>query len=240
MTVPSNQLPARLGGGEMFNRIAQRYDRMNSLLSLGLHHSWRRQLVAALGTLGPNDRVLDVASGTADVALEVLKTHEGVSVVGLDPSDGMLSIGRDKAKDRGLSERIELLVGDVQAMDFPDDHFAGATISFGIRNVPDRAKGLSEMVRVTRPGGRVCVLELGVPRSGVLAPFARLHMRFIVPWLGALLAGDREYRYLQESIEAFPTPEAFQEMMERAGLRHVTITPQTFGAAHLYVGEVIG
>jgi len=226
------------GSGEMFDGIARRYDRMNTVLSFGLHHLWRRRLVTAMGSLEAADEVLDVACGTADVAIAAARSAPGLRDTGLDPSRGMLAIGEDKVRAARLGERVTLTVGDAQAMPFAEDRFAASTISFGIRNVPDRAAGLREMARVTRPGGRVCILELGVPRTGLLAPFARLHVRYVVPLLGRLFAGEAEYRYLQQSVDGFPAPEEFAVLMTDAGLRDVTVSPQSFGAAHLYVGVV--
>jgi demethylmenaquinone methyltransferase / 2-methoxy-6-polyprenyl-1,4-benzoquinol methylase len=230
-------LTVRMGGGAMFDRIARRYDRMNTVLSFGLHHLWRGRLIRAMA-LTSGDEGLDVACGTADVAIAAAQAHPEVQVTGLDPSEGMLGVGAEKVATAKLTQRVALTVGDAQCLPFTDDRFAATAISFGIRNVPDRALGLREMARVTRPGGRVCVLELGVPRSGLLAPLARLHVRFVVPLLGRLFAGKDEYRYLQESVEGFPTPEEFAALMARNGLRDVTVQPQSFGAAHLYVGIV--
>jgi demethylmenaquinone methyltransferase/2-methoxy-6-polyprenyl-1,4-benzoquinol methylase len=230
-------LTVRLGGGAMFDRIARRYDRMNTVMSFGLHHLWRRRLIRAMA-LTSGDEALDVACGTADVAIAAAATHPEVRVTGLDPSEGMLGVGAEKVAAAALADRLVLTVGDAQCLPFADDRFAASAISFGIRNVPDRALGLREMARVTRPGGRVCVLELGVPRSGLLAPLARLHVRFVVPLLGRLFAGKEEYRYLQESVEGFPSPDVFAAVMARNGLRDVSVQPQSFGAAHLYVGIV--
>ena len=223
------------GSGQMFDRIADRYDLLNRLLSLGIDRRWRRALLAAMPAEG---RLLDLATGTADVALALARFRPGAQVVGVDPSEGMLAVGVRKVAGSGLHDRVTLQVGDAQALDFADDHFAGACIAFGIRNVPDRALGLREMTRVTAPGGPVVVLELGEPSGGVLAPLARWHVRQVVPRLGALLSGAAEYRYLQTSVAAFPAPEAFAELMQGAGLEDVQVQRLTFGAAHLYVGRV--
>ena len=232
------ELPAaRPGSGQMFDRIARRYDLLNRLMSFGVDRRWRKRTVAALALTGPA-RVLDVATGTGDLAIDIARRHRDATVVGVDPSVGMLEVGRRKIAARGLADRIELVEGDAQALAFPDDHFAGATIAFGIRNVPDRAAGLREMARVVRPGGRVCVLELGEPRGGVMAPLARFHVHVVVPRLGALLSGAREYRYLQSSIAAFPPAEEFAALMASCGLDIVEVRPLTFGVCHLYVGAV--
>jgi demethylmenaquinone methyltransferase/2-methoxy-6-polyprenyl-1,4-benzoquinol methylase len=225
-----------LGSGEMFDRIAHRYDLLNRVLSLGGDSRWRRLTVAALH-LPPEARVLDLATGTADLALEIVRRHPDASVVGTDPSTRMLEIARDKAREAGLSERVQLEEGVAEQLPFEGDSFDGVCIAFGIRNVPDRASALREMARVTKSSGRVAILELGEPHSGVLAPLARLHVRHVVPRIGALLSGEREYRYLQESIEAFPAPADFVELMESSGLVVRDVTPLSFGACNLFVGQ---
>jgi demethylmenaquinone methyltransferase/2-methoxy-6-polyprenyl-1,4-benzoquinol methylase len=167
----------------------------------------------------------------------VSRMHPDVSIVGVDPSEKMLEVGRKKLTEAALTERIELEVGDAQALKFPSNTFDGLCIAFGIRNVPDRLQGLREMARVTKVGGRVAILELSEPRGGVLGPLARFHVHNVVPAVGALLSGAPEYRYLQKSIAAFPPAEEFEALMTEAGLRIVSSTPLTFGVCHLYVGE---
>ena len=218
------------GGGRFFDGISERYDLLNRVMSLGLDQGWRRKLVAALGE-APR-RVLDVATGTADVAVAIAQAHPDAEVVGLDPSRGMLRQGSPKLPRLP----VRLLQGDGQRLPFSADTFDACCVSFGIRNFPDRAQGLREMARVVRPGGCVAVLELGEPRTGPLAPFARLHLKHVVPRLGALLSGSREYRYLEESVTAFPPPEQFADRMRACGLRDVRFDALTFGAAHLYRG----
>ena len=226
------------GSGAMFDKIAKRYDLMNRLISFGLDKLWRSRLLKALGPLKPSDTTLDVASGTADVALAIANKIKGIKVIGLDPSSGMLEVGKKKVERIGLTSDIELIVGDAQNMPFEDNVFAASCISFGIRNVPDRLLGLKEMTRTTRPGGRVVILELSEPQGGLLSPFARFHIHHLVPWLGSLLSGSKEYRYLQASIAAFPAPQAFADLMAEAGLNNIEVHPMTFGVAHLYVGHV--
>jgi demethylmenaquinone methyltransferase/2-methoxy-6-polyprenyl-1,4-benzoquinol methylase len=167
----------------------------------------------------------------------IAKTHPSVSVVGVDPSAKMLEVGEKKLTVQQLNERVTLQVGDAQALEFPDRTFDGLTIAFGIRNVPDRLQGLREMARVTKAGGRVAILELSEPRSGVLGPLARFHVHSVVPTIGALLSGAKEYHYLQKSIAAFPPAEEFEALMVEAGLRIVASHALTFGVCHLYVGE---
>ncbi len=231
----SSSASPRPGSGEMFDAIADRYDRMNRILSMGIDRGWRRRAIEAL-RLPPRARVLDVACGTADVAIDVARCHPDATVFGVDVSRRMLEVGRAKVVRQGLTERVELRMGDAQALDFPNEHFDACTIAFGIRNVPDRDLALREMRRVLRPGGRLAVLELGAPEHGPLAWAARIHLRVVVPRLGAWLAGaPREYRYLQQSVEAFPPPGAFAARIRAAGFEVEKVVPLTFGACNLYV-----
>jgi len=224
-----------LGSGAMFDAIAARYDTLNRILSLGMDQGWRRKAVASLN-LGSKARVLDLATGTGDLAIAIAETHPDSTVVGVDPSRNMLAEGTKKIAAIHLSERIEMLEGDAQALPFEDGTFDGVTIAFGIRNVPDRAKGLREMARVTKIGGRVAILELSEPRAGMMGVLARTYVHEIVPRVGGLLSGAKEYRYLQRSIAAFPPANEFAQMMEDAGLTVLETTALTFGVAHLYVG----
>ena len=226
----------RDGSGEMFDAIANRYDLLNRVISLGIDQGWRRQTVSAM-QLRATGRALDLATGTGDLALLIAATHTGVAVEGVDPSVKMLDIGRAKVERAGLSPRIHLQVGVAEALPFEDGAFDAVSIAFGIRNVPNRPQGLREMARVTRPGGRVAILELSEPRSGLLGPLARFHVHSVVPWLGGLISGSREYQYLQRSIAAFPTPADFSATMEAAGLRVLETRALTFGVCHLYIAE---
>jgi len=228
------------GSGAMFDGIAARYDLVNRVISLGIDQSWRRKTVRAL-ELRSGHRVLDLATGTADLAIQVAQTaarqNARVTVVGLDPSTKMLEVGREKVARAGLAEQVELVQGDAQALPFENDAFDSTCIAFGIRNVPDRACALREMARVVRPGGRIAILELSEPRSGLLGAFARFHIHTIVPYVGALLSGVKEYQYLQRSIAAFPPAHDFAELMRSSGLNVLGVHPLTFGVCHLYVAE---
>jgi len=226
----------RGGSGEMFDLIAHRYDLLNRLISLGIDQRWRRRTVAAL-ELRPDQSVLDLATGTADLALQIVEREPSTQVVGVDPSPRMLAVAAQKIHAVAPAARIVLCTGDAQRLDFPDDSFDGITMGFGIRNVPDKPRALREMARVTRPKGRVAILELSQPRRGLLGPVARFHVHTVVPWFGAVLSGAREYRYLARSIAAFPHPDEFRALMTAAGLRVLRVDRLAFGAAHLYVAE---
>lgn len=223
------------GSGEMFDAIADRYDLLNRIISFGVDQRWRRRTVDALA-LGEGATVLDLATGTADLAMRIARRHPDARVIGVDPSRGMLERGQSKLTASGLAERVRLELGDAQALSLEDDSVDGVCIAFGIRNVPDRDLALSEMARVARPGARIAILELSEPRSGILGPLARFHVHRVVPTVGGWLSGAAEYRYLQRSIEAFPPAEEFARQMERAGIREVQTRSLTFGVCTLYVG----
>ena len=217
---------------EMFDSIAPRYDLLNRLLSAGRDIHWRRFAVKKLLTSleGP---YLDVATGTADVALEITKQAPTCRVVGLDFAFRMLEL----AKPKIAGQSIELVRGDALAMPFPDNTFLGSIVAYGVRNFPDRLQGLKEMVRVVKPGGRVVILEFSTP-PGLVGEVYHLYFHHILPRIGGLLSGNpRAYSYLHESVEAFPPPQVFCDMMAEAGLARVRALPLTFGITMCYVGE---
>jgi demethylmenaquinone methyltransferase/2-methoxy-6-polyprenyl-1,4-benzoquinol methylase len=220
----------------MFDQIAGRYDMLNRVMSMGIDQSWRRKTVDAMA-LPAGARVLDLATGTGDLALMIARMHPDAHVVGSDPSKRMLEVGVEKVARSGLTERVELEVGDAQALRYDDNSFDGCCIAFGIRNVPDRHAALAEMARVTRPGGRVAVLELGEPSVGWLSPIARFHIHKVIPRIGGMLSGSSEYKYLQESIAAFPPAGEFARQMQASGLNVLDVKPLTFGACTLFVAE---
>lgn len=228
--------PVRAGSGAMFDGIARRYDLLNRIISLGIDASWRKRAVRLLSLEGPC-RVLDLATGTADLAIETTRLLPESKVVGVDPSNGMLDVGREKIAKLGLADRVELVFGEAEKLPFDDASFDGVTIAFGIRNVADRPRGLMEMRRVVRPGGRVVILELSEPERGIMSSLAKLHIHGVVPAVGGLLSGSREYSYLQASIAAFPSPKRFAELMTAAGLEVEAAVKLTFGVAHIFVGR---
>ena len=234
-----NSESVRGGSGEMFDQIAPRYDLLNRLMSFGLDQRWRQKLIETHRQIYKGEKTcfLDIATGTADVAIRLAECYPDASVVGLDPSAEMLRIGREKVVQEGLDDRIDLVEGSALALPFEDNSFQGCTIAFGIRNVPDRLRGLREMTRITEAGGLVSILELCEPESGAFATLARFHMHHIIPRMGAWLSGAKAYRYLQSSIEAFPPPEQFATLMCDAGLIEVHAQRLSFGAATLFTGR---
>lgn len=226
--------PAPDGSGGMFDRIAARYDLVNRVISLGADASWRRRTVAAL-ELESGARVLDLATGTAELALAVARSSPQVEVLGIDPSAAMLERGRSKIARAGLGARVELRCGDAQALELPDASVDAVCMAFGIRNVPDRGRALREIRRVLRPDGRCAILELTEPR-GWLGPVARFHVHRVVPWIGSAISGGGEYAYLERSIAAFPAPSAFAEQLRDAGLEVILVEPLALGAVHLFIG----
>ncbi len=227
------------GSGEMFDRIAGRYDRLNRILSVGLDAGWRRAAARALD-LSPGDRVLDLATGTGDLALTVAATWPGVEIDATDPSAKMLAVAVGKIAYSPHAGRIHVVRGDATTIDASDGGYAGVTMAFGIRNVNDRLGALREMRRVTRRGGRIAILELAEPERGILGALARFHIHSVVPRVGAWLSGEREYRYLQRSIAAFPPASEFADMIRAAGLRVLEVQSLTLGVATLFVATPEG
>jgi demethylmenaquinone methyltransferase/2-methoxy-6-polyprenyl-1,4-benzoquinol methylase len=203
----------------MFDRIAGVYDAMNSVMTVGLHHRWR-QRAADLAAVGPGSRVLDVATGTGDLALELARrVGPGGEVVGMDFSEGMLE--RARAKAGPLAQQLAFEWGDALALPYPDGRFDATTVGFGARNFADLERGISEMVRVVRPGGRVVILEITAPQRGALSWFYRVWFDRVVPALGRLAGDSDAYTYLPSSVRRFPGPRELAEVMDRCGLDSV-------------------
>lgn len=222
---------------QMFDEIAPRYDLLNRLLSFGIDRRWRRIAVRQLA-VPPGGRVLDVATGTGDVALEIARqTDPSVRVVGADFTQGMLVRGREKIAASRHSGRIELVNAPCEALPHPDNTFDGVTIAFGIRNVVDRERGLCEMARVIKPGGRVVILEFATPRSRLFRAVYLFYFHRLLPRLGGLLSRRSAYQYLPESVQEFPDRQAFLGMMSAAGLAALRRIELTGGVAVIYVGE---
>jgi demethylmenaquinone methyltransferase/2-methoxy-6-polyprenyl-1,4-benzoquinol methylase len=220
----------------MFDRIAGPYDVMNSVMTAGLHHRWRRRAVD-LAAVGPGDRALDVATGTGDLAIELARrVGPNGEVVGSDFSEGMLERARDKAPPaRRASAQLRFEWGDAQALPYADASFAAATVGFGARNFADLEAGLGEMARVVRPGGRVVVLEITQPQRPPLSTFFALWFDRLVPLLGRI-TDEQAYSYLPSSVKRFPEPRALAAMLERAGLEQLRWILTAGGIIALHVG----
>lgn len=221
---------------QMFTEISRRYDLLNRLLSAGTDRRWRQVLVSMAG-VGEGARVCDVATGTGDVALEFARRTGAESIVGVDPSAGMLAVGREKVAAAGLDGRVGLIDGDALALPFPDGAFDAVTIAFGLRNLPDYGDGIREMTRVLAPGGRLLVLEFFPPRGGLFLRAYRLYLGTVLPAIGRLVSGSPgAYRYLARSIEDFISHDDIRRLMDGAGLGDVTARRLTGGVAWVYRG----
>ncbi|MDQ6750805.1 MAG: bifunctional demethylmenaquinone methyltransferase/2-methoxy-6-polyprenyl-1,4-benzoquinol methylase UbiE [Actinomycetota bacterium] len=220
----------------MFDRIAGVYDRMNLVMTAGLDRRWRAR-AADLAGVEPGARVLDVATGTGDLAFELAARvgHEG-EVIGVDFAEAMLERAREKASAGSL---VRFQSGDALHLDYPDDRFDAATVAFGARNFSDLGRGLAEMARVVAPGGRVVILEITTPRRAPLSWFYSLWFDRIVPGLGHVAGDPDAYGYLPDSVKRFPGPEGLAAAMEQAGLHDIRYVITAGGIIALHVGEVV-
>ena len=216
----------------MFDRISGFYDLVNTVMTAGLHHRWRARAVD-LAAIGPGSRALDVATGTGDLAIELAR--RGVDVVGSDFSDEMLAVARRKAGGR---DRLRFEHGNALELPYADDEFDAATVGFGARNFSDLDRGLAEMARVVRPGGRVVVLEITTPTKPPLSTFYGLWFDRLVPAIGRIAGDSAAYEYLPSSVKRFPGPEGLAAAMERAGLERIRWILTAGGIIALHVGEV--
>jgi demethylmenaquinone methyltransferase/2-methoxy-6-polyprenyl-1,4-benzoquinol methylase len=232
---PSNEHDRQIAA--MFDRIAPRYDLLNRLLSLGTDLEWRRRALD-LARLSEGARALDIGTGTGDFALALLtRSPRSATVTGVDISPGMLQIAQRRAAKAGLGPRYERLIASVESLPFANDVFDVAMAGFVIRNVGDIPRGLREMRRVLRSGGRAVILDLHTPRNPTIRRLYRTYS-YISPRLAAAFGSDPEaYRYLPRSIEAFYDPEALATLLRNAGFTHVRFERLTFGIAAIHVGE---
>jgi demethylmenaquinone methyltransferase/2-methoxy-6-polyprenyl-1,4-benzoquinol methylase len=221
----------------MFDRIAGLYDRMNTVMTAGLHHQWRRR-AAALAAVAPGDRALDVATGTGDLALELAtRVAPNGEVIGVDFAERMLELARAKAAASEETVPVRFQTGNALALEFDDDEFDAATVGFGARNFSDLESGMSEMARVVRPGGRVVVLEITTPRRPPLSTFFQIWFDRIVPALGRIV-DSQAYSYLPSSVRRFPGPDELGAVMWRCGLRDIRYVLTAGGIIALHVGVV--
>ncbi len=231
-TLPEPQVRA------MFDRIAGVYDRMNAVMTAGLHHQWRRRAVD-LAAVAPGSRVLDIATGTGDLALELARrVAPGGTVVGADFSERMLELARGKTAGVPSGVQLRFETANALALPYADGEFDAATVGFGARNFSDLDRGLAEMTRVVRPGGRVVVLEITTPTKPPFSTFLELWFDGIVPALGKVAGDPDAYSYLPNSVRRFPGPEALAAVLYGAGLRRIRYVLTAGGIIALHVGEV--
>lgn len=222
---------------EMFNHIAPRYDFLNRVLSGGIDIAWRKKALALLSKDKPM-RILDVATGTADLAIMAAQQLKPDQIIGIDISPKMLEAGREKIEKKSLRQMIVLQEGDSEAINFPDHSFDAVTVAFGVRNFEHLEKGLEEIRRVLKPGGRLVILEFSKPSFPVWKQLYNGYMKYIAPVLAGWLSRNRKaYVYLNNSIQSFPEGNAFLDVMKKTGFKETTCKKLTFGISSLYTGE---
>jgi demethylmenaquinone methyltransferase/2-methoxy-6-polyprenyl-1,4-benzoquinol methylase len=228
-----DKAPDRIAG--MFDAIAPRYDLLNHLLSAGIDRRWRTRAIASLHLTG-RETLVDVCTGTADVALQAAR--QATRIVGVDFAGGMLALGRTKVRAAGEERRIALVRGDAMRLPVASESADAVTVAFGIRNVQDAAAACAEMARVLRPGGRLAILEFGMPRVPGVSALYRLYFSRVLPFIGRRISGHgAAYSYLPASVGSFPPPAEFMTVLRRAGFSDVRAVPLTFGIVYLYVAR---
>ncbi|MEO5890712.1 MAG: bifunctional demethylmenaquinone methyltransferase/2-methoxy-6-polyprenyl-1,4-benzoquinol methylase UbiE [Ferruginibacter sp.] len=221
----------------MFDNIAYRYDFLNRFLSAGIDIQWRKKAIRQLKDIDPKI-ILDVATGTADVAIMAARILHPDKITGIDISDGMLKFGRKKIEKLGLEGRIELLNGDSETINFEDNSFDAVTVAFGVRNFQNLEKGLKEIKRVLRPGGKLVVLEFSKPKAAGIKQLYHLYMNVVAPNMGKLFSKNRNaYKYLDESIKKFPEGKNFTTILDNLGYTNTYCKPLSFGICSIYCGK---
>ena len=221
----------------MFDKIAFRYDFLNRFLSAGIDVRWRKKAITHLKNLQP-ENILDVATGTGDFAITSYKLLKPGKITGIDISDGMLELGRKKIKKLGLEGRIQLLNGDSEAILFDDNSFDAVTVAFGVRNFENLEKGLSEIYRVLKPGGKLVVLEFSRPRLPVVKNLYRFYMKFVTTNIGKLISKNNDaYKYLNDSVQQFPERDSFTHILNKLNYRDSFYKTLSLGICTIYCGE---
>lgn len=222
---------------QMFDSIAFKYDFVNRFLSFGIDIRWRKKAINKLKQLKPQ-QILDVATGTADVAIMTYKMLKPKQITGIDISQGMLQLGREKVEKLGLKQQISLHLGDSEHIPFAENSFDAITVAFGVRNFENLEKGLAEMYRVLKPGGRLVVLEFSRPKQPVFKALSNFYMKVLTPGIGSIFSKNKHaYKYLTESVQAFPEREQFTGIMQQAGYKNTEFKPLTIGICCIYCGD---
>ena len=236
LPLPDSDLSKKEQVAGMFDRIAKRYDFLNHLLSMGIDKGWRKKAINTLKDINPK-KILDVATGTGDLAIASLRLNPD-HITGVDISEGMMEIGRKKLADKNLSDKITLQYGDSEALPFEQGYFDAITCAYGVRNFEHLEKGLSDMNRVLRKGGKVAILEFSQPKKFPVKQLYQFYFRYILPTLGKTVSKDATaYTYLPQSVAAFPEGDKFCAIMQQCGYKNVKARPLTFGITTLYTGE---
>lgn len=218
---------------QMFDTISKEYDGLNRVISFGIDVKWRKKVVDIIAKTQAN-RILDIATGTGDLAINLAKT-DAQEIIGLDISDGMLEVGRKKVAEKKLGNKIKMILGDSENLPFEDNSFDAISVAFGVRNFEDLEKGLSEILRVLKPKGTFVILETSVPTKTPFKQGYKFYSKYILPSIGKIFSKDRvAYSYLSESASVFPYGEALNNILRQIGFNNVKDLPQTFGAATIY------
>ena len=220
----------------MFNNISRTYDFLNHFLSLGIDIIWRKKAIKELVELKPH-KILDVATGTGDFAFEAIKILKPEKVIGVDISEGMLAVAQKKIDERKLSDVFEVQKGDSEGLHFEDHTFDAITVAFGVRNYENLSKGLADMLRVLKPGGKVVILEFSKPKVFPVRQLYHFYFKYATPFFGGLFSKDKKaYVYLEESVQAFPDGEDFISLMTEVGYQNTKYRSLTFGISAIYTG----
>ncbi len=221
---------------DMFDKIASRYDFLNRFLSGGADRRWRKTAIRELESIHPGI-ILDVATGTADLPVMMAKLLRPEKITGIDISTGMLDLGKQKIAKLGLNPLITLQEGDSEAINFPGASFEAVTVAFGVRNFQNLEKGLSEMFRVLKPGGKIMILEFSRPRKGPFLPLYKIYLRYLAPRIGKIVSGNLDaYQYLNDSVNAFPEGDAFEGILKKTGFINTYSKKLSLGICTIYCG----
>ncbi|MFY0605163.1 MAG: bifunctional demethylmenaquinone methyltransferase/2-methoxy-6-polyprenyl-1,4-benzoquinol methylase UbiE [Cyclobacteriaceae bacterium] len=219
----------------MFDNISKKYDFLNHFLSLGIDIAWRKKAIRKLKKDAPK-QILDIATGTGDFAIEALALNPD-KVTGVDISEGMLAVGREKMIKRKLDDKIELLSGDSESLQFEDNKFDAVIVSFGVRNFENLEKGLADMYRVLKPGGKAVILEFSKPKSFPFKQLYNFYFKWVLPKIGNTISKDQAaYTYLPESVRAFPDGKLFLDILEKVGFKNTQCEALTLGISSIYIG----
>ncbi len=228
-----SQLDKKKQVTQMFDTISKEYDGLNRVISFGIDVKWRNKVVDII-TKTKASTILDIATGTGDLAINLAKT-DAKEIIGLDISPGMLEVGRKKIADKKLDSKIKMMLGDSEYLPFEDNSFDAITVAFGVRNFEDLEKGLSEILRVLKPNGTFVILETSVPTKMIYKQGYKFYTTYILPTIGKVFSKDRvAYKYLSESASVFPYGEALNNILRQIGFTNVKDLPQTFGVATIY------